>query len=74
MVQRVRLLYVGGGANNGSACGLSASNANNAFSNSNANIGGRLKFILNKKANNTPLKTSQLGGIKPNMRKITAIP
>lgn len=45
MVDWVRLLLVGGNANNGSGCGLSASNANNGFSNSNANTGARLKFI-----------------------------
>jgi len=44
-----RLLHVGGNANNGSLCGLSASNANNAFSNSNPNIGARLAFNRNKK-------------------------
>lgn len=43
-----RLLYVGGNANNGSACGLSYSNSNNGFSNTNTNIGSRLKFSLKK--------------------------
>jgi len=62
-VDLVRLLYVGGNANNGSICGLSASNANNDFSNSNANIGARLKFILkNKIRSKAPMKTAQLGG------------
>ena len=73
MVDWVRLLYVGGNANNGSGCGLSASGANVGFSFSNANLGARLKFIF-KSIINTPKKTSQLGGIKPNMRNITAIP
>jgi len=40
----VELLNVGGNANNGAHCGLSNSNSNNAFSNSNTNIGARLKF------------------------------
>ena len=65
MVKKVdwaRLLYVGGNANNGSICGLSCSNANNAFSNSNANIGSRLNFILGKIQGKTPKKTPQLGG------------
>lgn len=39
-----RVLYVGGSANLGSICGLSASGANNAFSLSSANIGSRLAF------------------------------
>ncbi len=42
--ERKELLNVGGNSNNGSICGLSASNSNNAFSNSNANIGARLNF------------------------------
>ena len=50
----MRLLYVGSNANNGSLCGLSASNANNPFSNSNANIGARLKFIY-KLTSKTPM-------------------
>lgn len=62
-VDLVRLLNVGGNANNGSICGLSCSNANNAFTNSNANIGARLKFILKHKTQNKPpMKTAQLGG------------
>ncbi len=62
-VHWVGLLYVGGNANNGSICGLSASNANNGFSNSNANIGARLKIIFeNNTQSKTPKKTSQLGG------------
>lgn len=40
----VTLLIVGGNSNNGSICGLTASNSNNGFSNSNANIGARLTF------------------------------
>lgn len=40
----VELLIVGSNANNGSQCGLSYSNSNNAFSNSNDNIGARLIF------------------------------
>ena len=39
-----RLLFVGGGAHGGSICGLSASDANDAFSRSNAYIGARLAF------------------------------
>ena len=40
----VTLLIVGGNSNNGSICGLTASNSNNGFSNSNANIGSRLEI------------------------------
>ena len=40
----VELLIVGSNANNGSQCGLSYANSNNAFGNSNDNIGARLKF------------------------------
>jgi hypothetical protein len=40
----VELLIDGGNADNGSQCGLAYVNSNNAFSNSNANIGARLKF------------------------------
>lgn len=43
-VQTMELLNVGGNANNGSQCGLSYTNSNNGFSNSNTNIGARLKF------------------------------
>lgn len=43
----VELLNVGGNANNGSHCGLSYTNSNNGFSNSNTNIGARLKFCEN---------------------------
>ena len=43
-VHWVRLLYVGGNANNGSICGLSASAAHNGFSDSSAHIGARLAF------------------------------
>jgi len=39
-----RLLLVGGNATHGSLCGLSASNAYDAFSNSNPSIGARLAF------------------------------
>ena len=46
----VELLNVGGNANNGANCGVSYANSNNAFSNSNTNIGARLKFYtINKK-------------------------
>ena len=38
-------LIVGGNYNDGSNAGLSASNANNTLSNSNANIGSRLNFV-----------------------------
>lgn len=44
MVDWTRLLYVGSNANNGSICGLSASNSNNGFGNANGNIGARLSF------------------------------
>lgn len=40
--ERRGLLYVGGSANNGSRCGLSASNANAGFSNSSAVFGSLL--------------------------------
>lgn len=40
--EKSRLLYVGGHANNGSGCGLSASVAYNAFSHSSAALGARL--------------------------------
>ena len=40
----VELLNVGGNANNGAQCGLAYANSNNAFSNSNTNIGARLKL------------------------------
>lgn len=40
--EKSRLLYVGCLANNGSLCGLSASNAYHAFSNSYASLGSRL--------------------------------
>ena len=42
--QIVELLNVGGNANNGAQCGLSYANSNNAFSNSNTNIGARLNI------------------------------
>lgn len=35
------LLLWGGNANNGALCGLAYSNSNNAWSNSNSNIGSR---------------------------------
>lgn len=38
------LWLFGGNANNGSICSLSASNANNVFSNANSNIGAQLTF------------------------------
>lgn len=41
----IRVLLVGSNANNGALGGLSAANANNVFSNANANIGARLNFI-----------------------------
>lgn len=41
----VGCLIVGGNYNDGSNAGLSASNANNTLSNSNANIGSRLTFV-----------------------------
>lgn len=40
----VELLIAGSNADNGSQCGLAYVNSNNAFSNSNANIGARLKL------------------------------
>ena len=40
-----RLLLVGGYSSNGSFCGLTATNSNNGFSNSNANIGARLTIF-----------------------------
>ena len=39
------LFIVGANANNGSIAGLSATNSNNVFSNSNANIGARLTLV-----------------------------
>lgn len=45
----VELLIVGSNANNGSQCGLSYANSNNAFSNSNDNIGARLKIYTIKR-------------------------
>ena len=45
----VELLIVGSNANNGSQCGLSYANSNNGFSNSNTNIGARLKIYTEKK-------------------------
>ena len=44
----VELLIVGSNANNGSQCGLSYANSNNGFSNSNTNIGARLKIYTGK--------------------------
>lgn len=44
--QIVELLNVGGNANNGAQCGISYANSNNAFSNSNTNIGARLNITL----------------------------
>lgn len=41
----VTLLIVGGNSNNGSICGLTATNSNNGFSNSDANIGARLTIF-----------------------------
>ena len=41
----VELLNVGGNANNGANCGVAYANSNNDFSNSNTNIGARLKFF-----------------------------
>lgn len=41
----VTLLIVGGNSNNGSLCGLTATNSNNGFSNSDANIGARLTIF-----------------------------
>ena len=68
----MRLLHVGSNANNGSLCGLSASNANNPFSNSNANYGARLKFIYKKQAKH-PCEPRNWEVVIPNMRKINAI-
>lgn len=45
----MKLLIVGSNANNGSHCGLSYSNSNNAFGNSNDNIGARLNITLKRK-------------------------
>lgn len=73
-VHWVRLLYVGGNANNGSICGLSASNANNGFSNSNANIGARLKFILNQTKQSTQEDPATGRPSVPNMRNMTSNP
>lgn len=39
----------GGNANNGTHCGLGYSNSNNAFSNSNTNIGARLTYERNRR-------------------------
>lgn len=47
------LLHVGSTANNGSICGLSASNANDGFGNSNANNGARLTFSHSKNIEDT---------------------
>ena len=77
MVKKVdwaRLLYVGGNANNGSICGLSASNANNGFSNSNANIGARLKFILKTYKAEHPRRPRNWEASVPNMRKTASNP
>lgn len=46
MAEGVELLNVGGNANNGSQCGLSYANSNNAFSDSRTNIGARLRFYF----------------------------
>ena len=42
--RRQGLLLWGGNANNGTNSGLGYANSNNAFSNSNANIGGSPNF------------------------------
>ena len=42
----VKLLIVGGNANNGSQCGVSYSNSNNGFGNANDNIGARLNNVI----------------------------
>ena len=44
MAEGVELLNVGGNANNGSQCGLSCANSNNAFSDSWTSLGARLAF------------------------------
>ena len=41
MGMRAEVLIWGGNANNGANCGLAYANSNNAWSNSNANIGSR---------------------------------
>lgn len=46
----------GGNANNGALCGLVYANANNVFSNANANIGARLEFIIKNLKALPPLK------------------
>lgn len=57
MAEGVELLNVGGNANNGSQCGLSYANSNNAFSDSRTNIGARLIFYF--LSNDRALETLQ---------------
>lgn len=42
----IKLWLFGGNSYNGSNCGLAASNSNNAWSNSNANISARLTTLI----------------------------
>lgn len=48
----IKLWLFGGNSNNGSHCGLAASNSNNAWSNSNANISARLTTLVGTLADN----------------------
>lgn len=49
---RAEVVYWGGNANNGANCGLAYANSNNAWSNSNANIGSRHTKEHNPKRQN----------------------
>ena len=54
------LWLFGGNANNGSICSLSASNANNVFSNANSNIGAQLTLKHDSETPQTlPLYSSE---------------
>ena len=70
----VELLNVGGNANNGAHCGLANSNSNNDFSNSNTNIGARLKFFIYRRGSYSipfPELRSPLHWLRDDRRKVT---
>lgn len=55
------MLLWGGNANNGALCGLVYANANNVFSNANANIGARLEFQYNDSESLAPVERLRRG-------------
>ena len=69
------LWLFGGNANNGSICGLSASNANNVFSNANTNIGAQLTLKIRNKIFDIPanLAAGDSGRAKNRKRQVTVL-